>query len=293
MPSSQATVTRFAPSPSGHLHLGHAFSALTAFSLAQNDGDRFILRIEDIDQGRCRTEFIDGIFEDLRWLGLSWEEPVRIQSEHMNDYREALHKLTVRGLVYPCFCTRKQILEEAARSGHAPHGPEGVLYPGTCRSLAPADAKDKQDAGESFALRLNMSKALDELTVPLTWSEEGRGTAGETGLVIVDPAPLGDVVLARKDTPTSYHLSVCVDDALQGVTLVARGQDLFHATHLHRMLQHLLELPEPRYHHHELIRDTNGNRLATRDKAMALGALRQAGKTPDDVRKMLDLIGAP
>jgi glutamyl-Q tRNA(Asp) synthetase len=274
-----AIVTRFAPSPTGFLHLGHAHSALVGWRTARAAGGRFLLRIEDIDRTRCRREFTDAIFEDLAWLGLDWDGAVRVQSEHFADYRAALDRLAAQGLLYPCFCTRAAIKAEMARADAAPHGAEGPLYPGTCRSLAPEARERRIAAGEEFALRLDVAKAL-ALTGALSWQDEGAGC------VTADPLAHGDVVLARKDTPTSYHLAVTVDDALQGVTLVTRGEDLFAATHIHRLLQALLDLPVPRYRHHRLLTDAAGRRYAKRDRAMTLRALRDAGRTPAEVRAM-------
>jgi glutamyl-Q tRNA(Asp) synthetase len=275
------TVTRFAPSPNGYLHLGHALSALTGWRAAREAGGRFLLRIEDIDTGRARPEFEQAIFEDLAWLGLDWETPVRRQSEHFEDYRAALARLDAMGLTYPCFCTRKDIAAEIARSPAAPHGPEGALYPGICRGLDPAEARARAEAGERFAVRLDVAKAM-EAAGALRWHDRLAGCQG------ADPGSLGDVVLARKDIPTSYHLAVTVDDALQGVTLVTRGEDLFHATHIHRLLQALLDLPVPDYHHHGLIRDAAGMRLAKSKGAPALRDLRADGMTRDAVVALVD-----
>lgn len=271
-------VTRFAPSPTGYLHLGHAKSALFAANAAV--GARFLLRMEDIDHTRCKPEFEAAIIEDLRWLGLTWELPVRRQSEHMADYAGALTSLRRAGLVYPCFCTRADIQREISRSSEAPHGPDGPLYPGTCRSLLNEKARQRIDAGESFALRLRMDDAC-QASGPLVWTDGKRGTQTAT------PEIFGDVVLARKDTPTSYHLACTWDDALQGVTLVTRGDDLFTSTHIHRLLQKLLNLPTPQYHHHEILLDENGKKFSKRDHAPTLRALREAGHTPADVRAMV------
>jgi len=268
-------VTRFAPSPTGLLHLGHAHSALFAFTAARRAGGRFLLRVEDIDGGRCRPEFIQAIFDDLAWLGLDWEWPVRRQSDHPADYRAALDRLGAEGLVYPCFCTRKDIADAAG----APHGPDGPIYPGTCRQLSATERQARIAAGAPFALRLAVGEALRR-TGPLRWHDRAAGP------VAADPAAFGDVVLARKDTPTSYHLAVTVDDALQGVSLVTRGVDLFAATHVHRLLQALLDLPAPEYHHHRLITDADGRRLAKRDRAATLRSLREAGHGADAVRAM-------
>ena len=274
-------VTRFAPSPTGYLHLGHAYSALFAWRAAREAGGSFLLRIEDIDTTRCRPEFTASIVEDLAWLGLAWDGEVRKQSEHFADYRGALEKLEARGLIYPCFCTRADIAAEIARAGGAPQGEEGPLYPGTCRALSPAERERRVAAGESYALRLDVARAAEQ-TGPLVWEEDERGR------VAAQPELLGDVVLARKDVPTSYHLAVTVDDALQGVTLVTRGEDLRAATHIHRLLQALLGLPVPRYRFHKLLTDASGKRLAKRDKALTLRALREAGRTPDEVRRVVD-----
>ncbi|MEN3952470.1 tRNA glutamyl-Q(34) synthetase GluQRS [Iodidimonas sp. SYSU 1G8] len=274
-------VTRFAPSPNGFLHLGHALSALTGFRAAHAAGGRFLLRIEDIDTGRARPEFEQAIHEDLAWLGLEWERPVRRQSEHFGDYEAALTRLDGMGLTYPCFCTRKDIEAEIARSPAAPHGPEGALYPGICRHRSGTDRAARIAAGEKFAVRLDVEKAL-ALTGPLSWHDKLKGE------IAADPASLGDVVLARKDIPTSYHLAVTVDDALQGVTLVTRGEDLFHATHIHRLLQALLDLPVPAYWHHGLIRDANGDRLAKSKGAPALRDLRTAGMSAEAVVRRVD-----
>jgi len=272
-------VTRFAPSPTGYLHVGHAASALTGWRAAREAGGRFLLRIEDIDATRCRPEFERAIYEDLAWLGLSWEEPVRRQSEHMADYARALAQLDRLGVLYPCFCTRQEIAAEIAAAANAPHGPDGPLYPGTCRSLASEERGARIARGLPYALRLDAATAAG-IAGPLTWEEDGRGA------VAVEPGALGDAVLARKEVATSYHLAVTVDDALQDVTLVTRGQDLFHATHLHRLLQALLGVATPRYRHHMLLTSADGRRLAKRDGALTIRALRAAGRTPPEVRAM-------
>lgn len=279
-------ITRFAPSPTGRLHIGHAFSALFGFGRARDAGGTFILRIEDIDEGRCRPEFEDGIYEDLRWLRLSWPEPVRRQSGHMDDYKEALQKLSAAGLLYPCFCTRKDIQDEIARAASAPHGPEGALYPGTCRHLSDAQRTENMQAGKAYAFRLDLDKAIAYLRAknkwPLTWFDHGRGEQ------IATPEILGDVVLARKDVAASYHLSVTVDDHLQGITIVTRGEDLFYASHLHRLLQELLGLNVPTWHHHGLLLDEDGKRFAKRNNSVTLQHLREVeGKTPDDIMRMI------
>ncbi len=281
MTAANQTVTRFAPSPTGFLHLGHAYSALFAQQQARTEG-RVLLRIEDIDKARARPEFEAAIFEDLAWLGFEWETPVRRQSDHFGDYRAALGELDSQGLLYPCFCSRKEIRAEIENAGQAPHGPEGPLYPGTCRSLGEGERKRRM-ADEPFALRLDVHTAVQEvrdIAGPLTWTD------GDKGEVEARPKLLGDVVLARKETPASYHLSVVVDDHAQGVTLVTRGEDLFPATHVHRLLQALLELDTPRYHHHKLLTSEDGERFAKRDKSQTIRALREAGKTPEEVRAM-------
>jgi glutamyl-Q tRNA(Asp) synthetase len=272
-------ITRFAPSPTGYLHLGHAYSALIAWRTARDAGGKFLLRIEDIDTMRCKPEFTDAILEDLAWLGLDWDGELRRQSRHFDDYEAALDRLDAMGLIYPCFCTRAEIAAEIARAGGAPQGDEGPIYPGTCRKLAAEERSRRVTSGEDFALRLDVAKAI-KIVGPLTWEEEGRGT------ITVQSAFLGDVVLARKDTPTSYHLAVTVDDALQGVTLITRGTDLFMSTHIHRLLQALLDLPEPLYRHHKLLTDGQGKRFAKRDKALTLRALRESGHTQEEVRRM-------
>lgn len=239
-----------------------------------------MLRIEDIDPVRCKPEFTEAIFEDLRWLGLSWEEPVRKQSGHLADYADALEKLRGLGVLYPCFCTRREIAEEASAAGHAPHGMEGTIYPGTCRSLLPQERAEKLRQHRTANWRLDMAKAIG-MTGALTWRDRAKGT------IEARPEDFGDVVLARKDVPTSYHLSVTVDDHLQGVTLVTRGEDLFRATDIHRLLQALLGWRTPDYHHHALLTDETGRRYAKRDKALTLRAMREAGETPDRIRQKL------
>ncbi len=277
-------VTRFAPSPTGYLHLGHAFSALVAEAAARESGGRFLVRMEDIDGGRCRPEFEEAIYEDLRWLGLEWETPERRQSDHMADYARALERLTGRGVLYPCFCTRKEIRAEREAMDGAPHGfpgGMGILYPGTCRRLSSAERRRRIDDGAPYVLRLEAEKAMSmSAGAPLIWHDRDAGD------VACDLGGLGDVVVARKAVPTSYHLAVTVDDHLQGVTLVTRGRDLFAATHVHRLLQALLGLDVPAYHHHRLIEGADGRRLAKRDAGLTIRALRQAGKTPDAVRAM-------
>lgn len=276
-------VTRFAPSPTGRLHLGHAYSALLAYRRAEHEGGRFILRIEDIDRSRSRPEFDAGILEDLAWLGLAWEAPVRRQSAHMGDFRAALDRLEADGLLYPCFCTRREIADEIAASGNAPHGPDGARYPGICRRLSADEREERMASGAAYALRLDMARAVAAVGASLTWRDERAGD------ITADPESFGDVVLARKDTPTSYHLAVTVDDALQGVTHVIRGEDLFHATHIHVLLQALLGVAMPVYHHHALIYDESGRRFAKRDRSATLAACREAGMTPAEVTAKLGL----
>lgn len=275
MPSE--VVTRFAPSPTGLLHLGHAHSALFAWHAARERGGRFLLRLEDIDGPRCTADHARAVEEDLAWLGLAWDGPVMVQSARMRQYAKALARLEARGVLYPCFCTRREIQQEIARAGRAPHGPDGPLYPGTCRALGPAARAERATAGMDHALRLDTAKAL-ALTGPLIWHDRTRGD------VAADPLSLGDVVLARKDIGTSYHLAVTVDDAAQGVTLVTRGDDLFHATHIHRLLQALLDLPVPTWRHHGLLTDGAGHRLAKRNDALSIRALREQGLSPSAVR---------
>lgn len=262
-------VTRFAPSPTGYLHLGHAFSAFTAWRRARASGGRFLLRLEDIDPGRSRPEYGVAIEQDLTWLGLSWDGPVRVQSRHLVDYQAVLDELAERGLVYPCFCSRTDIAREIAASAAAPHGPDGApLYPGICRRLSPANRADRIAAGERFALRLDMAAAIRP---GLCFEEEAEGR------IACHPERFGDVVLARKDAPASYHLCVTHDDAMQGVTLVTRGADLKSSTDLHRLLQELMGWPPPTYAHHRLLTDAAGRRLAKRDKASTLDSLRAEG----------------
>jgi glutamyl-Q tRNA(Asp) synthetase len=270
-------VTRFAPSPTGYLHLGHAFSALIAWHRAREAGGKFLLRFEDIDPTRCRPRYAAAIQEDLAWLGIDWDGNIRVQSEHLPEYRTVLDQLTERGLLYPCFCTRADIQQSAA----APHTPDGApLYPGTCRTLSPDERAARIATGVPYALRLDMHHALACVPTPLTFNEDGEG------IVACHPERFGDVVLARKDAPASYHLCVTHDDALQGVTLVTRGEDLKPATDLHRLLQTLMDWPAPRYAHHELITDASGRRLAKRDRAATLRDLRAAGHSPDAVRDL-------
>jgi len=285
-------VFRFAPSPNGYLHLGHALSALINFDMARAMSGRLLLRIEDIDRTRCRPEYEAAIYEDLAWLGIAWEEPVRRQSEHFDDYRVALARLEVLGLVYPSFETRAEIaalVAEREAIGPWPRDPDGApLYPDTAKSLLPAERQRRIEAGAPYALRLDMTAALERAGA-LQWAESGEGPHGETGAVAASPAVWGDTVLARKEIPTSYHLSVVVDDALQGVTQVVRGQDLFWSTSVHRLLQALLTVPVPAYHHHRLVLDSEGRKLSKSTRATALRTLRQDGATPAAIRKMVGL----
>jgi len=283
-------ITRFAPSPTGELHLGHAWAALFAHRAASESGGRFLVRMENLDQARCEARYETAILADLAWLGLAWDGPVRRQSDCMSTYHAALDALTTRGAVYPCFCTRGDIAREIDAMGAAPQGPDGPLYPGTCRRLSPAERESRLAGGTAHALRLDVAAAMATLGAPqLSFRESGCGPSGEAGQIAVQPALLGDIVLGRKDTGVSYHLAVVVDDADQGISLVTRGDDLFASTHVQRLLQQLLGLPEPRYRHHALIRDAHGRRLAKRDRDQTLAALRTAGVTPGDIRRNLGL----
>jgi glutamyl-Q tRNA(Asp) synthetase len=288
-----APVFRFAPSPNGYLHLGHALSALLNCDMAQAAGGRLLLRIEDIDETRCRPDYEQAILDDLVWLGVTWHEPVRRQSRHLDDYRAALARLEAQGLLYPSFESRAEIaalVAERERHGPWPRDPDGApVYPGNAKSLSPAERQRRIAAGEPYALRLDMAVAIARAGA-MTWTDTGQGPGGETGVVPASPAAWGDVVMARKETPTSYHLSVVVDDALQGVTHVVRGQDLFHATAVHRLLQALLGLPAPAYHHHRLILDDAGNKLSKSTRATGLRELRaRGGTTAADIRGMVGL----
>jgi len=285
-------ILRFAPSPNGYLHLGHAYSALLNYDMARDFGGRLLLRIEDIDRERCRPEFEAAIHEDLRWLGIAWDEPVRRQSEHFADYAEAVAKLEAQALLYPSFESRSEIaalVAERDAQGRWPRDPDGVpLYPGRARKMPAAERERRRRAGEPFALRLAMDAALAQAGA-LTWRETGCGPQGQSGLVTATPQRWGDVVLARKELPTSYHLSVAIDDALQGVTDVVRGRDLFWATAVHRLLQALLGLPEPTYHHHRLILDDEGRKLSKATQATSLRDLRASGASAADIRRMVGL----
>lgn len=284
-------ITRFAPSPTGLLHLGHAFSALTAYRAAKDAGGRFLLRIEDIDRGRCRAAYEDAIYEDLAWLGLEWETPVRRQSDHFGDYAGALERLRDKGLVYRCFKTRKEIAGEIAQAPHlTPQGPEGAPYIGA--PLAALEERNLMAEGAPFAWRLSIKAARDYLGADfnaLSLTETGAGPNGETGDIRAEPGLFGDAVIARKDFGTSYHLSAVHDDALQGVSHVIRGHDLYYTAHLHVLLQALLGLPRPVYRHHRLITDESGKRFAKRDRAVTLRALREGGTTREDILARLGL----
>jgi glutamyl-Q tRNA(Asp) synthetase len=285
-------VFRFAPSPNGHLHLGHAYSALLNFDLARQIGGRFLLRIEDIDATRCKPEFEAAIYQDLAWLGIDWEQPVRRQSEHFDDYRAAIDQLSARGLVYPSFQSRAEITRlvvQRETEGVWPRDPDGApLYPGAAKSLSADQRVRLLESGMPYALRLDMAAAC-AVFGGLAWIEHGEGPDRETGTVAARPEAWGDVILARKETPTSYHLSVVVDDALQGVTDVVRGQDLFWSTSVHRLLQQLLGLPTPAYRHHRLILDPAGQKLSKATEAKGLRELRAAGATPADIRRLVGL----
>lgn len=291
-----APVFRFAPSPNGALHLGHAHSALVNFDLAEATGGRFLLRIEDIDIARCTPEFERDIHRDLAWLGLDWARPVRRQSEHFADYREALERLVDAGLVYPAFMSRgdirAHIAEAEAEGAPWPRDPDGVPhYPGLDRHLSERERRHRIEAGEPFAWRLDMDAATAHVRGGLDWLEEGAGPAGESGRVAGRPGEWGDVVIARRDFPASYHLSVVVDDALQDISHVVRGRDLFHATVVHRLLQELLGLPAPAYFHHDLVLRPDGRKLSKSRRDTGIAALREAGATPADIRRMAGVPG--
>jgi glutamyl-Q tRNA(Asp) synthetase len=285
-------ILRFAPSPNGFLHPGHAYSALLNYDMARELGGRLLLRIEDIDAGRCRPEYETAIYEDLRWLGISWQEPVRRQSGHFDDYQAAIAKLAAQGLLYPSFESRSEIdalVADRDRLGPWPRDPDGVpIYPGRARKMPAAERARRLGSGEPFALRLATDAAVARAGV-LHWTETGAGPNGQTGIVTAAPQRWGDVVLARKDTPTSYHLAAALDDALQGISDVVRGQDLFWSTSIHRLLQALLGLPEPSYHHHRLILDTTGRKLSKSTEAKSLRDMRAGGATAQDIRRMVGL----
>jgi glutamyl-Q tRNA(Asp) synthetase len=290
-------VFRFAPSPNGYLHLGHAYSALLNFDAARASGGRFLLRIEDIDTVRCRPEFEAAIYQDLAWLGIAWENPVRRQSEHLAGYRGALAKLSAQGLIYPSFESRAEIAELVARreaetpllEAPWPRDPDGVpLYPGSAKSLSSEARARLIESGAPYALRLDMAAACARAG-DLGWTEHGGGPQGETGAVAARLQAWGDVIIARKETPTSYHLSVTIDDALQAVTEVVRGVDLFWSTSVHRLLQQLLGLPQPVWRHHRLILDQEGRKLSKSTAATALRELRAGGAAPTDIRRLMGL----
>jgi glutamyl-Q tRNA(Asp) synthetase len=290
-PPSTTPVFRFAPSPNGELHLGHALSAILNHDMAREADGRFLLRIEDIDPARCRPEYEAQIFEDLRWLGLDWEEPVRRQSEHVAEYRAALEGLKARGLVYPAFLSRAEVKAHVTdyekNCGRWKYDPDGTPhYPTFERGLDPDEAAARIARGDRHMWRLNVEKAQADVALPLTWTETNTRTPHRTP---ANPALWGDVVLWRWDAPSSYHLSVVLDDALQGVTHVVRGMDLFHATHVHRLLQELLGLPAPTYHHHPLIKDEMGQKLSKSIASTGLRALREAAETPSGIRLRLGL----
>jgi glutamyl-Q tRNA(Asp) synthetase len=286
------SIFRFAPSPNGHLHLGHALSVLLNADMARASGGRLLLRIEDIDATRCKPEYEEAIYQDLEWLGIAWERPVRRQSEHFDEYRATLARLDAQGLLYASFESRGEItalVAERERSGPWPRDPDGApLYPGMAKTLPPPERARRMAAGEPYALRLDMAAAIARCG-PLTWTETGAGPEGEGGSIAAAPERWGDVVLARKDTPTSYPLAVAVDDAAQNVTQVVRGQDLFWSTSVHRLLQSLLDLPAPAYHHHRLIPGPDGRKLSKSTRATALRSLRDDGATPADIRRMTGL----
>ena len=292
------SIFRFAPSPNGYLHLGHALSAVLNFDMARQSGGRFLLRIEDIDAARCRPEYEAAIYRDLAWLGLTWEEPVWRQSAHFDVYEMALGQLDSMGLIYPSFESRAEIARLVAahdRTGPWPRDPDGVpFYPGDAKGLPIVERRRRRNAGDPFALRLDMAAAMKLVSLrgsgaPLTWAETGAGPDGETGTIPADPAAWGDVILARKDVPTSYHLSVVIDDARQDITHVVRGQDLYHVTGLHRLLQVLLGLPQPVYRHHRLVLDAEGRKLSKSTRATGLRELRAGGATPANIRQTIGL----
>jgi len=287
-------VFRFAPSPNGELHLGHAFSALTNYRLAQETGGHFLLRIEDIDIGRCRREYEDAILDDLAWLGIEWEQPVRRQSDHFEDYAEALDRLIDEGLAYPAFMSRGEIRAFIASTGDSgiswPRDPDGVAhYPGIERTLNRLERRERMSAGDQYSWRLDMAAALARVGSGLSWREEGFGPEGETGVIDANPAEWGDVIIARRDVPTSYHLAVVVDDAIQGITHVVRGRDLFHATSVQRLLQELLSLSVPIYCHHDLVLGEDGRKLSKSRRDTSIAALREAGARPADIARMVGL----
>ena len=287
-------VFRFAPSPNGELHLGHAYSALLNFQLAREVGGRFLLRIEDIDIGRCRRDYEDQILRDLAWFGLEWEEPVRRQSDHFEDYAEALDRLIDEGLVYPAFMSRGEIRAFIAASEDAgaswPRDPDGAaIYPGADRRLSRAERRARISAGEPYSWRIDMEAAVGRAGEGLSWHEEGAGPEGESGQVEANPLAWGDVIVARRDVPTSYHLAVVVDNAIQGIPHVVRGRDLFYATAVQRLIQELLGLTPPSYLHHELILGEDGRKLSKSRRDTAIAALREVGAQPGDIARMVGL----
>lgn len=287
-------VFRFAPSPNGLLHLGHTYSALVNQRMADRMGGRLLLRIEDIDTVRCTPEFERQMLDDLAWLGIRWDQPVRRQSEHFADYEDALRALADEGIVYPAFLSRGEVRTHIADAEMAGRpwatDPDGApLYPTFERTMSETERQKHMEAGDAFTWRMNMEAALGRCGHRLDWQETGTGPAGESGTIPARPDVWGDVVLARRETPTSYHLSVVVDDAIQGVTHVVRGRDLFHATAVHRLLQELLGLPAPVYHHHDLILSDDGRKLSKSQGDTALKSLREAGMGPDDIARLVGL----
>jgi len=277
---------RFAPSPNGYLHLGHAFSALENERLARASGGRLFLRIEDIDKDRCRPEYERAIIEELRWLGVPFDPEIRRQSHHLADYAQALTQLERKGILYPCFCSRTDIVQKVREKPEWPRDPDGSpLYPGTCRHLSREQRQKRLAAGDTPAYRIDIDKATALVGGKVTWLDYGSGTQGR--LVTADPRKWGDTILARRDIGTSYHIAVVVDDASQGITDIVRGEDLFQATSLHRLLQRLFDLPEPIYHHHALLRDAAGQKLSKSLRAKSLRSLREEGLTPEMVRARL------
>ena len=287
-------VFRFAPSPNGHLHLGHAYSALLNFDMARELNGQFLLRIEDIDITRCNPILEDQMLEDLRWLGIEWDGEPRRQSEHFVDYQSALDALEIEGLIYPAFMSRskrnKVVAEQTEIDGPWPCDPDGgPHYPDNDRKLNPEERLERIEAGEPYALRLDMAAACDRVSDRLSFTETGSGPDGQTGQIACDPRQWGDVLLGRREIPTSYHLSVVIDDALQGITHVVRGRDLFHATAVHRLLQELLGLAPPNYHHHDLVLSDDGRKLSKSAEDTSIRSLREAGTTPEDIRRIVGL----
>lgn len=284
---STQVITRFAPSPTGYLHIGNAYSALFTWRTARDLGGKFLLRIEDIDLDRCRPEYEDAIYRDLEWLGIDWDDTPRRQSDHIEDYKTALARLKATGVLYPCFCTRSEIKLEASKRAGATKvaGPLGLIYPGTCRHLSPSERRTRLAEGKPYALRLDLARAMSlceqKIGGPLNWSDF------YTGQQMCDPSDIGDPVLGRKDAPASYNLAVVVDDGLQDINLITRGVDIYHATHVHRVLQVLLDLPEPNYIHHKLIADNVGERLSKTRGSVSIRHLREHGCSRSDVYRMI------